>query len=110
MLVSPYTVAARYRAEIRQEIRSLGKQLKVVGLLAGDYAPSLTYAEYTKNACEDLGITYELRQAPRLDLEQRIVRGALPPTEAPSSRLTLKPDAVRSPPTGFSISTVNPAA
>ncbi len=73
MLVSPSTVAARYRAEIKQEIRSLGTRLKVVGLLAGDYGPSLTYATYTKNACEDLGIAYELRTVARLGLEQAIV-------------------------------------
>ena len=73
MLVLPRVVAARYRAEIRQEIRSLGTQLKVVGFLAGDYGPSLTYAEYTKGACEDLGITYELRTRGRLELEKAIV-------------------------------------
>ncbi len=73
MLVSPNTVGARYRAEIRQEIRALGTQLKVVGFLSGDYAPSLTYANYTKNACEELGITYELRQLHRLELEQAIL-------------------------------------
>jgi len=73
MLVLPRVVAERYRAEIRQEIRALGTQLKVVGFLAGDYGPSLTYAEYTKSACEDLGIAYELRTCGRLELEQAIV-------------------------------------
>ena len=72
MLVPPSTVAARYRAEIRQEIRALKTKLKVVGFLAGDYGPSLTYAEYTRSACEDLGIAYELRLLPRLKLEQGI--------------------------------------
>lgn len=72
MLVSPSTVAARYRAEIKQEIRALGTQLKVVGFLAGDYGPSHTYANYTKEACEELGIAYELRQLPRLELEKAI--------------------------------------
>lgn len=72
MLVAPATVAARYRAEIRQEIRSLKTRLKVVGFLSGDYGPSLTYAEYTRSACEDLGIAYELRILPRLKLEQGI--------------------------------------
>ena len=72
MLVPPSTVAARYRAEIRQEIRALKTKLKVVGFLAGDYGPSLTYAEYTRSACEDLGIAYELRCLPRLKLEQGI--------------------------------------
>ena len=73
MLVLPRVVAERYRAEIRQEIRALGTQLKVVGFLAGDYGPSLTYAEYTKSACEELGIAYELRTSSRLELEQAIV-------------------------------------
>lgn len=72
MLVSPSTVAERFRAEIKQEIRSLGTQLQVVGFLAGNYGPSLTYANYTKEACEELGIRYELRQVPRLELERQI--------------------------------------
>jgi len=72
VLVAPATVAARYRAEIRQEIRSLGTRLKVVGFLAGDYGPSLTYSGYTRSACEELGIAYELRCLPRLQLEQGI--------------------------------------
>lgn len=73
MLVSPSTVAERYRAEIKHEVRALGTQLKVVGFLSGDYGPSLTYAKYTQKACEDLGIGYELRSVPRLELEQAII-------------------------------------
>jgi methylenetetrahydrofolate dehydrogenase (NADP+)/methenyltetrahydrofolate cyclohydrolase len=73
MLASPDLVAARYRAEIRQEIRTLGTQLKVVGFLGGDYPPSITYSNYTKNACEELGIVYEVRQVHRLELERAIV-------------------------------------
>ncbi|PLX88749.1 MAG: methylenetetrahydrofolate dehydrogenase [Desulfuromonas sp.] len=72
MLVASKTVAARYRAEIKNEIRLLDTQLKVVGLLTGDYGPSHTYAEYTRNACEELGISYELRHVPRLEMEQAI--------------------------------------
>jgi len=73
MLTTPDIVAARYRAEIRQEIRALGTQLKVVGFLSGDYSPSVTYSNYTQNACEELGIGYEVRQVHRLDLEQAIL-------------------------------------
>ncbi|MDY6848586.1 MAG: bifunctional methylenetetrahydrofolate dehydrogenase/methenyltetrahydrofolate cyclohydrolase [Thermodesulfobacteriota bacterium] len=72
MIVAPDVVAARYRAEIRNEIEALDRPLKVVGLLSGDYAPSRTYAAYTRRACEDLGIAYELREAARLDLERAI--------------------------------------
>lgn len=72
MLVSPTTVAARYRTEIMNEIRALGTQLKVVGFLTGDYGPSHTYANYTKEACQALGIIYELRQVPRLEIEKAV--------------------------------------
>ncbi|MEZ4483464.1 MAG: bifunctional methylenetetrahydrofolate dehydrogenase/methenyltetrahydrofolate cyclohydrolase [Syntrophotaleaceae bacterium] len=39
----------------------------------GDYAPSRTYAAYTRNACEDLGVSYELREVGRLSLEKAIM-------------------------------------
>lgn len=74
MLVLPKIVAERFRTEIKQEVRALSTSLKVVGFLAGDYGPSLTYAEYTKMACEDLGISYELRTCGRLELEQEIIK------------------------------------
>lgn len=80
MLVASKTVAARYRAEIKNEIRLLDTQLKVVGLLTGDYGPSHTYAEYTRNACEELGISYELRHVPRIDMEQAILAANIDPS------------------------------
>ncbi len=72
MIVSPEIVAARYRAEIKAEMQVLDRPLKVVGFLSGEYAPSKTYAAYTKNACEDLGVIYELREVDRLSLEKAI--------------------------------------
>jgi len=73
MLVTSEQVAARYRNEIRAELRALGYPLKVLGLLTGDYGPSHTYARYTRKACEDLGLSYDLRQVPRLELEAIIL-------------------------------------
>ncbi len=73
MIVSPDVVGARYRAEIKSEIQALDRPLQVVGLLAGDYGPSQTYASYTQSACEDLGIAYQLREVPRLGLERAII-------------------------------------
>lgn len=72
MIVSPEIVAARYRAEIKAEMQALERPLKVVGFLSGDYPPSKTYATYTKDACEDLGVVYELREVDRLSLEKAI--------------------------------------
>lgn len=73
MLATPELVAARFRTEIKAELRTLGAPLKVLGLLSGDDRPSHTYASYTKKACEDLGLAYELRQVPRLELEAAIL-------------------------------------
>lgn len=73
MIATPESVAARYRAEIKAEIQALDRPLKVVGFLSGDYAPSKTYAAYTKSACEDLGVIYELREVERLALEKAIM-------------------------------------
>lgn len=80
MLVLAKIVAARYRAEIKNEIRLLDMKLKVVGLLTGDYGPSHTYAEYTRNACEEIGIGYELRHVPRIEMEQAILDANNDPT------------------------------
>jgi len=80
MLVTPELVAARYRNEIRAELRALGAPLKVLGLLSGDDRPSHIYASYTRKACEDLGLEYELRQVPRLELESAVLAANVDPT------------------------------
>ncbi|MFQ5381622.1 MAG: bifunctional methylenetetrahydrofolate dehydrogenase/methenyltetrahydrofolate cyclohydrolase [Dehalococcoidia bacterium] len=69
MLVTPAAVAQRFRREIGHEIRSLGHELTIVGFLAGDSGPSRTYADYTRDACRELGIGFDLRCVSRLDLE-----------------------------------------
>lgn len=71
-IVSPEVEAGRYRAEIKTEMQGLDRPLKVVGILSGDYAPSKTYAAYTKSACEELGVIYELREVGGLSLEKAI--------------------------------------
>ncbi len=73
MIATPESVAARYRAEIKTEMQALDRPLKVVGFLSGDSAPSKTYAAYTRSACEDLGVIYELREVERLALEKAIM-------------------------------------
>lgn len=70
--VNPGKVAARYRQEVREEIDELGKRPHIVLFLTGDDTDSVTYAEYTTQACDDVGIEHELRHVARLDLEAAI--------------------------------------
>lgn len=43
-----------------------------MGLLATGYAPSKTYAEYTRLGCEDVGIEFVLKEVHRTNIEQAI--------------------------------------
>jgi methylenetetrahydrofolate dehydrogenase (NADP+)/methenyltetrahydrofolate cyclohydrolase len=72
--IQPTPVARRFREEIREAVAELGVRLTLVGFLTSDDAPSLTYAEYTRSACEEVGIRFELRQVERLALENEIMR------------------------------------
>ena len=53
-------VAARYRDQIRGELSSLGKKIRLVGFLSTDQSASLTYSQYTAAGCSDVGIEFEL--------------------------------------------------
>src|SRR5688572_8476269 len=70
--IDPATVAQRFREEIRAQLQSAREPLHLVGILAGDHAPSLTYALYAQRACSELGIGFELRRYPRLGAENAI--------------------------------------
>lgn len=70
--IDPATVAMRFREEIRAQLHSSREPLHLVGILAGDHAPSLTYALYAQRACSELGIGFELRRYPRLGAEAAI--------------------------------------
>jgi methylenetetrahydrofolate dehydrogenase (NADP+)/methenyltetrahydrofolate cyclohydrolase len=70
--IDPATVAQRFREEIRAQLQAAREPLHLVGILAGDHAPSLTYALYAQRACSELGIGFELRRYPRLGAENAI--------------------------------------
>ena len=53
-------VAARYRDQIRGELSSLGKKIRLVGFLSTDQSASLIYSQYTAAGCSDVGIEFEL--------------------------------------------------
>jgi methylenetetrahydrofolate dehydrogenase (NADP+)/methenyltetrahydrofolate cyclohydrolase len=71
-LIDPAAIARTFRDEIRAEIAALASPLTVVGILATDHAPSVTYAEYTRKGCEEVGVSFDLRRIHRLDAEAAI--------------------------------------
>jgi methylenetetrahydrofolate dehydrogenase (NADP+)/methenyltetrahydrofolate cyclohydrolase len=71
--LDPAKVAQKYLDEVKIELESLGEQLRVVGFVASDDLPSITYANATQQKFTDAGIAYELRRIARLDLEEAIV-------------------------------------
>jgi methylenetetrahydrofolate dehydrogenase (NADP+)/methenyltetrahydrofolate cyclohydrolase len=70
--IDPASVAQRFREEIRAQLQQAREPLHLVGILAGDHSPSLTYALYAQRACSELGIGFELRRLPRLGAEGAI--------------------------------------
>lgn len=72
IILDPTEVARNFRKEIREHVQALGHPIKLVGLLAHESGPSVTYASYTQAACEDVGIGFELRRKERLSLESEI--------------------------------------
>lgn len=70
--IDPASVAATYRDEIRAQLAELPAPLSLVGILGGDHGPSKTYALYAQRACTELGIQFELRHMPRLQVDAAI--------------------------------------
>ncbi len=71
-LIDPTEVARSYRDEIRAELRAMGEPLVLAGFLAVEHGPSATYAEYTRRACDDVGVRFDLRHVKRLDAEAAV--------------------------------------
>jgi 5,10-methylene-tetrahydrofolate dehydrogenase/methenyl tetrahydrofolate cyclohydrolase len=70
--LDPAKVAQKYLDEVRIEIKNLTEQISVVGFVANDDLPSVTYANATQQKFTDAGIAYDLRRIARLDLEEAI--------------------------------------
>lgn len=71
-IIDPSAVAKDFRRNVRQRVEALPEPLKLVGFLATDYPPSLTYANYTKIGCEDASIRFEIREVNKHQLEAAI--------------------------------------
>lgn len=71
-IIDPSDVAATYRTALRQEIAALPTPLRLVGLISGSHGPAHTYAEYTRKACDELGVSFELANVARLEAEAAV--------------------------------------
>ena len=71
-LIDPSIVAKEFRQSVRQQVAAVGKPLTLVGFLSSEDSPSLTYSNYTKIGCDDVGIRFVIRNEPKLQLERAI--------------------------------------
>jgi 5,10-methylene-tetrahydrofolate dehydrogenase/methenyl tetrahydrofolate cyclohydrolase len=67
-------LAGRFRREVQMEVQTLGQKLKLVGLLANNEAPSVAYANYTNEGCNDVGIHFDLRRIEPRQIAENIER------------------------------------
>ena len=72
-IIDPAQIAEKYRNELKKRIANFETPLKVKGFIATDDKPSLSYANATKKAFEEIGFQYELKKVPRLSLESAIL-------------------------------------
>jgi methylenetetrahydrofolate dehydrogenase (NAD+) len=72
-IIDPAQIAEKYRNELKTKIANFETPLKVKGFIATDDKPSLSYANATKKAFEEIGFKYELKKVPRLSLESAIL-------------------------------------
>jgi methylenetetrahydrofolate dehydrogenase (NADP+)/methenyltetrahydrofolate cyclohydrolase len=61
-VLEPNPVAASFRDAVRRQISEEQLTINIVGILASDDPASITYADYTRVGCEDVGIHFDLRK------------------------------------------------
>ncbi|MEX2326890.1 MAG: bifunctional methylenetetrahydrofolate dehydrogenase/methenyltetrahydrofolate cyclohydrolase [Pseudomonadales bacterium] len=71
--LDPAIIAEKYITAVRDEVQALDRQIRVVGFIATEDLPSLSYARAATQKFTETGIAYELRQVERLGLEDAII-------------------------------------
>ena len=71
-IIDPSVLAETYRNEIRADIARLSRPPLLVGILSAEHGPSRTYAEWTGKACDEVGVRFDLRMRPRMQVEDAI--------------------------------------
>jgi len=59
-VLEPNNTAATFRNIVKREINKEGFKINILGLLASEDQASITYSEYARNGCEDVGIIFNL--------------------------------------------------
>jgi methylenetetrahydrofolate dehydrogenase (NAD+) len=62
-----------HRDEIIKSIEKEDSSPKLVGFLSNDDPAARTYAALTAQSCKSVGITYELREVDKKELEENVV-------------------------------------
>jgi methylenetetrahydrofolate dehydrogenase (NADP+)/methenyltetrahydrofolate cyclohydrolase len=60
--LEPNPIAAQFREAVRRQISEEQLKINIVGILASNDPASITYADYTRAGCEDVGIHFDLRK------------------------------------------------
>ena len=60
--IDPSAVATSFRDQLRAELAELPEPLTLVGFRTAEHAPAVTYADWTRRACEQIGIRFDLRE------------------------------------------------
>jgi methylenetetrahydrofolate dehydrogenase (NAD+) len=73
-IVDPAEIAKKHLLQLKESVARLSKNMHVVGLIASDDQPSLSYANATRKVFTDAGFNYDLRRVKRLKLEIEIIK------------------------------------
>ncbi len=78
-IVDPADIAKKYLQRLRESVALLEGNVQVVGFIASDDPPSISYANATRRVFTDAGFNYDLRQVKRLELEAEIIKANADP-------------------------------
>ena len=73
-IVDPAEIAKKHLLQLKESVARLSKNMHVVGFIASDDQPSLSYANATRKVFTDAGFNYDLRRVKRLELEIEIIK------------------------------------
>jgi methylenetetrahydrofolate dehydrogenase (NADP+) / methenyltetrahydrofolate cyclohydrolase len=71
-ILKPDAAAEFFRDFVRNEIKKEGLNINIAGILATSDPASVTYSDYTRSACENVGISYHLHNIEPASVKQAI--------------------------------------
>lgn len=79
-VLDPSIIAKVFTDEVKFEIEKENYTINIIGFLASDDLASNTYAEYTKKACESVGINFSLKKVDKSSIQDLILEANLDST------------------------------